>query len=206
MLRFVFINAEDATRVIGFRSKEPLTLRMLELVKPGDVVLDVGASMGIYAIPAGVKVQETGYVIAVEPDGDKVKKLARNVEINGLSDRIGIENLFAGDASTSGTAGKKLDDLLQLRSYPSPTIIKIDVDGPELSVLKGLRMTLQTNQHLRLIQVEFTDLNAELIDYLWNFGWRLVAFETHASRDRDLFRGEPVIGNGWFVRRGETQP
>jgi len=203
MLRFIYLNAEDANRVIGFGSKEPLTLRLLDLLGPGDVFLDVGASIGIYAIPAAIRVEQAGRVIAVEADVQKARKLARNVEINHLQDRINVECVVAGEGSNAESGERTLDSVFATNQYPNPTIIKIDVDGPELRVLRGLQSTLESNSRLRLLQVEFSDSNVELIEYLRSLGFKLVDFETY--RDPILLKGQSVTGNGWFVRRQETR-
>lgn len=196
--RFVFLDAEDANRVIGFHSKEPLTLRMLYLIRPGDVLLDVGASIGIYSIPAASRVGDTGRVIAIEADHGKVRKLARNVELNQLQDRISVESVRAGAIFNAELGERTLDSVVAEARYPMPTIIKIDVDGPELSVLKGLRSTIKSSTQLRLLQVEFANSDEELIEYLRELGFKLVDFETY--RDPGLFEGRSVVGNGWFVR------
>lgn len=70
-------------------------------------------------------------------------------------------------------------------------------------MVKGLRSILTNNKRLRLIQIEFGDSNTELIGLVEGLGFKLVAFETHSSRDVGLFRGLPVVGNGWFVRRDQ---
>jgi len=80
--KFTYSNAEDANRVIGFNSKEPLTLRVLKLIQEGDVVVDVGASMGIHAIPAALAVGKSGLVVAIEADKSKFNKLSKNVQLS----------------------------------------------------------------------------------------------------------------------------
>jgi len=202
MLRFVYLDAEDANRVIGFGSKEPLTLRLLDLLGPGDVFLDVGASIGIYSIPAAAKVGATGRVIAVEADPRKATKLAHNVEINHFQGRINVERVVAGEVSSADSGERTLDSVLVSKQYPDPTVIKIDVDGPELQVLRGLQSTIRTSSRLRLLQVEFSDSNVELIEYLRGLGFKLVDFETY--RNPKLFMGASITGNGWFVRRQES--
>jgi len=202
LLQFAYFNAEDANRVIGFHTKEPLTIRMLKLINPGDIVLDVGASMGIYSIPAAVAVGSTGRVIAIEADASKIARLSMNARLNRVADRIEIADSFAGEMSVPNLQQVSLDDLFLSHQYPEPTIIKIDVDGPEMQVIRGLRFMLQLNSRLRLVQIEFCESNHELIDYLGDFGFKMVAFETHESRDVALFEGTVARGNGWFARRG----
>lgn len=201
MLRFVYSDAEDANRVIGFGTKEPLTLRLLNLLGSGDVFLDVGASIGIYTIPAAIRVGATGRVVAVEANARKTTKLARNVEINHLQGRINVECVLAGEVCSAESGERTLDSVLASKKYPDPTIIKIDVDGPELQVLRGLQSTIQTSSRLRILQVEFSDSHGELIEYLSGLGFKLVDYETY--RDRKLFMGQSVTGNGWFVRQHE---
>lgn len=206
-LRFGYSNLEDANRVIGFNDKEKLTLRLLNLIKPGDVVLDIGASIGIYSIPAALKVKETGLVIAVESDPDKVRRLQQNCELNNVQRHVKVENIIAGTMHSVSNAESPLDDLFLTAKYPMPTIIKIDVDGSERSVLLGLRETLSLSDNLRLIQVEFDSSNKEIFNLMSSYGFQLIAFETHQSRDSEMFSGSPIIGNGWFARsaRGSAQ-
>jgi FkbM family methyltransferase len=68
-------------------------------VRPGDTVVDVGANIGSFAIPAALA-SGTGRVIAVEPARDNLAMLLRNLAANG-ADRVTVEPVAI--AATSGS-------------------------------------------------------------------------------------------------------
>jgi FkbM family methyltransferase len=131
----------------------------LHVLRPGDLFLDVGANVGSYTILAGGAVKAR--VISVEPVPSTFKHLQTNIRLNGLDQ---IEAHCCGLSSTSGellftslldTMNRvtlpgetlpsvrvpvmTLDELLQGRL---PKVIKIDVEGHELSVMNGGTKTL----------------------------------------------------------------
>ncbi|HEX2267748.1 MAG TPA: FkbM family methyltransferase, partial [Actinomycetota bacterium] len=55
-----------------------------QVVRPGMVVLDVGANFGIYSVIAGARVGSTGRVFAFEPVPENVQYLRTNIDLNGL--------------------------------------------------------------------------------------------------------------------------
>lgn len=154
--------------------REPALARLIELVEPDDVVLDVGANRGVYSILLASKARR---VIAVEPEAASSSQLLRNKQMNGLNNldvyqrafgnREGTETLYLGlgvaaidtghlgrDWKQSETQSVELvrgDDFLRDNGLPQPTIIKIDVEGYEDAVLAGLEQTLK---HCRVVLCE----------------------------------------------------
>lgn len=73
-------------RARTYSTKEPETLDWIErFVQPGDVMYDVGANIGIYAIFAAKHMQGRGKVYAFEPEALNHAKLSKNIHYNGLS-------------------------------------------------------------------------------------------------------------------------
>ncbi len=66
-------------------------------LKPGMTVFDIGANIGFFAIAAANLVGPTGRVVAFEPNPAVVARLKENVELNGLADRVKIEQSAVGD-------------------------------------------------------------------------------------------------------------
>lgn len=72
-----------------------------------------------------------------------------------------------------------LDDIVKLNSLPKPDLIKMDVQGAELEVLRGARETLKTVEHL-ILELQHKDYNLgapkaqEVIDYLDSIGFEMV--------------------------------
>jgi FkbM family methyltransferase len=145
---------------------EPMTRALFrDAVKPGTVVLDIGAHLGLYALTAVRGVGQDGYIYAFEPDPRTFPYLVRNVAVNDASDRIATlknavsdhsgEEYFHIDDSTPA-ASRLLDqgrlgsgmsvDCVTVDSILPPntrvSVIKIDVEGAELEALRGMTRTL----------------------------------------------------------------
>lgn len=163
-------------------AKEPYTVEWLERsLRPGDVLYDVGANVGAYALVAAVSAPEAR-VFAFEPGFESYAALCRNVVLNGVGDRLTVlpvaltdraqlvdfryRRLGAGNAQhhmgsgapfepvfSQSLIGLRLDDLSPLLGLPDPTHIKLDVDGAELQVLAGGERVLGSPA-LRELQVE----------------------------------------------------
>lgn len=133
----------------------------LHLLRPADLFVDVGSNVGTYTILAGGAVKAD--VISVEPIPSTFHHLQRNIWLNNLPQ---VEAHCCGLSSTEGELSfvctldttnrialpdevlptikvpvTTLDALLNGRL---PTLIKIDVEGHELSVLNGACQTLSS--------------------------------------------------------------
>lgn len=67
-------------------TKEPWTLEWLNEIDPDELLLDVGANVGIYTVWAGSL--RRARVVAVEPEAENFALLNRNIRLNGLADRV----------------------------------------------------------------------------------------------------------------------
>lgn len=149
---------------------EPLVTKLIsQLLRPGDVVLDIGANIGYYSVLAGKIVGKRGRVFAFEPDPYTYGKLCQNVRINRLQDvvkplekavgeRTSRSRLFLSGADSgdhrlfdSGehrgsveVACVRLDeyamDIPQLREQLA--LVKMDVQGFEVAAYRGMRELL----------------------------------------------------------------
>ena len=156
--------------------KEPWTVAWLErTVRPGDVLWDVGANVGAYSLIAASLGREAARVVAVEPAFASFAALCDNVLLNGfertivplpvlLGEHTGLEALGTGNVEPGAaehavgegglrTLCYRLDDLVGELGLPAPTVVKIDVDGGERSVLAGGTATL-ARPELRSVLVE----------------------------------------------------
>jgi FkbM family methyltransferase len=141
----------------------PQGLALRTLCQPGDVVIDVGANVGYMALIAAREVGATGRVVAIEPGQRSFGLLALNAARN-FPDRIvavraacdeadGTATLFVSDYSEEynslrpesviGGAHEEVVPARSLRSISrelgiTPDVVKIDVEGAEWRVLKGL--------------------------------------------------------------------
>ena len=156
--------------LLSGQAHEPHVLAVLdEHLCEGDVVLDVGANIGIFSLLAAARVGPYGRVIAVEPVARNRTLLARAAQANGFgnveiiaaaaSDRAGHVQLRTHPATSNSAmpaaAGPRLraprgviervptlalDDALA--ALDRLDLLKIDVAGMEPLVLRGLGQTL----------------------------------------------------------------
>lgn len=150
------------------------------LLRPGDVVLDVGANLGRMSLHAARLVGRDGVVHAFEPCPKVAGSLWRNLQASGAtqvkvwplaaSDRAGLvefqmpvgtnsgwasmRDLGAGAAITIKVAAMPLDELEEIWARP-PRLVKLDVEGAELLALSGMRQSLA--RHRPVVLLELTD-------------------------------------------------
>lgn len=192
------------TGVYLHRPFEPTTTRVFsQSVRPGAVVLDVGAQFGYFSLLAGKLAGPRGHVIAVEPVIDNLDLLRRNVELNSLGDRIEIESrglsdchetlsMFIYQESDSHALYRspdaKVRDEIAVELIPGDEltggkpvdVIKIDVEGHEERVLRGLQDTIAVSRGLVLI-VEYAPAYlerggtnpAKFLEYIRNLGFKV---------------------------------
>lgn len=125
------------------------------VIRPGDVVFDCGAHHGYASILFSRWVGEGGTVYAFEPAPSNVAVIEKNVQLNALNN-VKIELSALG--AKAGTALLSKESNAQIRpgsggidvpvvpiddyEHLNPTVLKIDVEGFELEVMRGARQVL----------------------------------------------------------------
>lgn len=168
-------------RAIKLRWRRDFTRRIIEnVVRPGDVVVDVGANRGVYTYLLSTQVGPSGRVHAVEPVpalGHRLRAMARqcgNVTVHpvGLSDQAGTMALhvpvFDGhQVDALATLGemtavpsisldvriRTLDGLLAAESGRI-SFLKCDVEGHEHHVLQGGTEILRRHRPVVVVEIE----------------------------------------------------
>lgn len=156
---------------------------LLKLIKPGMVFLDIGAHIGQYTAIASRAIGDRGQVHSFEPDPDTYSMLCENVSLNGLrnvrlnrvalSDTAGDRVLHLGGTTNIGSASlaplagadsagrvsrvdcDTLDGYLDRHHIECVDIIKIDVEGAEVNLLRAASGMFSRNRPA--IVIEFND-------------------------------------------------
>lgn len=141
---------------------------VMNVIKKGDVVVDVGANIGYYTLIFSKLVGESGKVFAFEPDPTNFLLLKKNIEINGytnvilenkaVSNKCGNINLFLSKSNmgdhivrdTGENRNSVLVDSVSLDKYfqdyeGKVNFIKMDIQGAEYEAIQGMTKILQKN-------------------------------------------------------------
>jgi FkbM family methyltransferase len=137
-------------------------------IRKGDVVIDIGANVGMFTVRAAKAVGERGLVIAVEPHPGNITLLYRNIKRLNLRNVLVLEKalgsnkrkakLFLATPGTSSLVEKgegrpflwvevdTLDNILSELGVKKVDLIKIDAEGSEVEILKGAQKTLNSKK------------------------------------------------------------
>lgn len=164
------------------------------IVTPDSLVCDVGANIGNHTVYFA-RVMGAARVMAFEPQDGANATLAANIALNGLSDRVTAYHCLVGDATGNGRLTKfnprnlggsaftpdaagsvpmfALDDVLPTDDRAALDLIKIDVEGMQLSVLKGAKTILAARKPALWIEILDRDpTQAETAALLASLGYR----------------------------------
>lgn len=172
---FICASQTEWYRTAGYGGELAPLGAFLFLLRPSDIVWDVGSSVGLFTVHAADIAQR---VVAIEPDPATVERLRQNVAVNGQSSRVDCLHLALGNTqgtvslATDGLDGNapaiadlgrhrqtvsvRLDtaDALVAAGTIRPTVLKIDVEGAEAMALEGAKGILSGPERPRLVFME----------------------------------------------------
>ena len=160
-----------------------------QLLQPGQTFWDIGAHIGFFAVIASRAVGASGLVRCFEPMNDNRERLGRTVALNGLANvtisdvAVGGESGHAtlyphkhsqmwalgghqGQGSQEGMPVRvcSLDDLAA--KLGDPHVVKVDVEGAELEVLRGGMRLLRRAGPVVLVEMSSDQVLAQARDDL----------------------------------------
>lgn len=166
--------------------EEPLAFFRAYL-RPGEVVVDVGANIGDTSIVCAGSVNPGGMVYAFEPHPRVFAWLRENLDLNRV-DNVRAANLALGESEGSvDFSDDRRDDMNHVLSAGAGTLrvpvktldsalpplgevrlLKVDVEGFELFVLRGARQVLQKTKavHVEVGEAHFEHYGYRLADVL----------------------------------------
>ncbi len=167
-----------------------------QVVRPGNVVVEAGANIGAHThtLPLAKLVGEQGQVYAFEPQRIVFQTLCANVALNGLTNVVARceavgdapgaitvpkldysrTNNFGGLSLRQDGDGERVPvvtiDSLEL---PRCHLLKADVEGMELNVLRGAAQTIEKFRPVLYVENDRAEKSPALIKYLQSLGYVL---------------------------------
>jgi len=186
-----------------------------EFVQPGSVVWDFGGHLGIFAFSAAHRAGGKGMVLSVEPDPflSRLMIMSESVRPVGVApctvltcavgrspgfatleipERSRAANAIAGKSESTQRGGirQRLDvpivTIAQLGlHYPSPDVIKMDIEGSEFDALLGGEELLAAKRPVMLLEV-YAHIREDVTRLLRRWGYRLYDAEKPSVSRREV--------------------
>jgi len=178
------MDSKDSMKFSIRKNYPKVNLHYLQVIKKGDIVIDVGANIGYFTLLFARLVGETGKVIAIEPDPSNFKLLEKNIHDNNFKNIITLQNAVSNNEDIVSliqgeTIGEhkisnethdesvkvkcmKLDDYCT--RFKKIKLLKSDTEGNEVSVLNGCEKLLK-EEKIENIMIEFNP------HHLMNYGF-----------------------------------
>lgn len=169
------------------------------LINPGEIVIEVGANIGVHTIPLAQKVGKAGRVIAIEAQPAIFHYLCANIALNGLFNvtthdcgcgaaykTMSIPNInysaplmnnfggvSLGEERSSGVLVQvaPLDELIG--NLPKVDLLKIDVEGMEYEVIESAIKTINRHRPPMYVENDRIDKSQALIEQIMALDYRL---------------------------------
>ena len=175
---------------------------LVETLKPGDVFCDAGAAIGFFTLLGARLVGPEGRVVSFEPLAESAAQLRKNVGLNQFAHVEVVEAALADEPGTAAlytepgrwfrsrllprgvtnahtvTVDVTTLDLAFARRRP-PDVIKIDVEGLELEVLKGALSLINAAKPTILAEVHWLGerFSNFVSDHLAPIGYRCTTLD-----------------------------
>lgn len=173
-----------------------MTKLVKEIIKKGDIVLDLGANIGYYTLIFAKLVGNDGQVIAFEPSPDNFALLKKNIEINGyknvileqkaISNKTERTRLYLSEPPRHTIHNSTIYNLhkdhksikiesIRLDNYfktynKKVNFVKMDIEGAEYVAIQGMSNLLKENKNVKIV-TEFNpfvlkEFGVEPVEYL----------------------------------------
>jgi FkbM family methyltransferase len=180
---------------------DPLIPHILPLIRPGDTVVDVGAFIGDHTVAYSHAVGKSGSVYAYEPNPVAFQCLVHNT--HGMSNVFGFCHALGAADGIAGLVGEYASSYIQHNNssgglviqvrrldndiplFGNVDLIKIDVEGYELDVLKGAEKLIEKFHPKMVIEINEIAMDrqrtslGELLNWLVVHGYDYSVLHRH---------------------------
>lgn len=205
---------------------EPRTAALFErILRPGDACVDVGAHVGYHALLAARLVGAGGRIFAIDPQPYNCAKILTNAELNGFANITvvaaavaeadgftSLKNQSRQDKARLTLAGSGVNDgalsfvvpkitlrwLIDTYELRPLKLLKIDVEGFELEVLKGAGDAMRAIENivLEILPGEDADRTLAIERILRDFRFQMFDVDSAPWRP-----GQACVENNVWARR-----
>jgi FkbM family methyltransferase len=191
-----------------------VTIALARVLQPGWRCVDVGANHGYYSVIMADGVGPGGRVAAVEPVPRLARLIGRTLEVNGLAERTRVVmqaasdrdadtvSLFVPEANAAMTSSSPPEKWAQdgaeiqagtitidtlTHDWPSVDLVKIDAEGAEDRIWRGMLRTLEKNPNAVIILEVHPDRGYDAPAFLHEIqaaGFPLRCIDAHGSVTR----------------------
>ena len=177
-----------------FEGKLLSMIHSMNLVDPASTICDIGANIGNHTVYFA-KMMGVGRVLCFEPQPVCYATLTTNIDLNGLSNHATAYNCLIGAVTGNGRLARfnarnlggtafeqaadgaipmfALDDVITSEDLNSLDLIKIDVEGMQIDVLKGAEAVLDARKPALWVEVLEKDGSyGDTVAFLDRFGYK----------------------------------
>jgi len=217
-----------STELLIFKSHEPLNTKIIsKILKKGMTCIDIGGNIGYYVLLERQLVGDKGKIIAIEPLERNFQYLKKNIQLQNY-ENILVFNFACGDKdgkapffinkksngckviaegeippdSSLGTltevSVKMLDTIVEELKLDSVDFIRMDAEGYELHILRGLKKTLNKFKPIISLELHKRQLGIEGTKEFFKLMKDLdYEVESYVPRELDI----PLIGTMKDVKK-----
>jgi FkbM family methyltransferase len=215
---YVDVQESWVSREVDLRGihEEHILEKIIQNLEPGDTFVDVGANVGQHSLFAAKKIGSAGYVIACEPIPSSAENVQKSIEVNkfnqmkvvqkaisnttedthfyhyGYSDISGKSNNFSDKESNKITVAQTTLDI-ELEQCSRVDLIKIDVEGYEMDVLRGAKKIIEKFKPAIILEfspVFYKKLQAQdstdILQFLFDYGYEITDIDNYIGPVTDI--------------------
>ena len=222
------MDVDRATKYVSGDVEPPVQKALTRHLRPGDVLYDVGANVGFFTLIGGRVVGPSGHVYAFEPVPENADRIRGNARLNGfahvsvvekaVSDQEGEGELILTEHPGGATLAKadvetppdavtattvdliSIDEWRDQHRVRGPDLVKIDVEGAEMNVIRGMVETIQRYRPVLLYEIDggteegFEKRRRDVAQFVRRLGYDLACL------------APSYTGSNWYVEHVVATP